>query len=157
MRQPLWRWAIATIVLSTLWQARAAEPIAGEWRLKSQQVNGRETPSRPLLLRIVQSGDLLDFEYSVGVDQKKQVSLRFAARLDGSPAEVADSGGAKIGTARVTRAKPTGYLVTLEGPHRPTSSGKLTLSKDGKILASESDAIAPGGDKLHTIQTFERR
>jgi hypothetical protein len=148
--------AIAAICLLGLWQASAAEPIVGEWKLKSQQVNGRETALRPLLLHIAQNGYSLDFEYSVAGNQK-QLSLRFTAPLDGSAAEVSDSSGAKIGTARVTRAKPTGYLVALEGPHRPTSSGKLTLSKDGKILISESDAIAPNGDKLHTIQSFERR
>jgi hypothetical protein len=136
--------------VGSLW---AGEPITGEWRLKSQLVNGRETASTPLTLRIAQSGDLLDFAYSVATD----VSLRFAARLDGSPADVKSSDGRKIGTARVTRAGPSTYLVALEGPRRPTSSGKLTLSGNGKTLVSESDTTAQDGVKLHTIQTFERR
>ena len=138
-------------------QAWAAEPIAGKWLLQSQQVNGRSTTSRPLVLRITPAGDTLEFEYSVAVNQKQEVSLRFTARLDGSAAEVTNSAGRKIGTARVARGGPSQYLVQLEGPNRPTSSGKMTVSGNGKTLVSESDATAPGGDRLHTIQTFERQ
>ena len=138
-------------------QAWAAEPIAGKWLLKSQQVNGRDTTSRPLTLRITQAGDLLEFEYSVAVDQKEEVSLRFATRLDGSAADVTNSQGRTIGTAKATRAGPSQYLVTLEGPHRPTSSGKMTVSEEGRKLVSESDAVAPGGARLHTVQIFDRQ
>jgi hypothetical protein len=147
----------ALVTLLAMAQAWAAEPMAGKWLLKSQQVSGREVASQPLTLRIAQTGDLLEFEYSVAVNQKQEVSLRFAARLDGSAADVKKSDGRKIGTARVTRGGPSQYLVTLEGPNRPTSAGKLTLSNNGKTLISESDASAPGGVKLHTVQTFERQ
>lgn len=147
----------AAILLAAAASCQAAEPIAGKWRLKSTQVNGRDTASRPLTLRISQTGETLEFEYSVTADQKQEVSLKFAARLDGSPAEVANSAGKKLGTARVTRAGSSQYLVMLEGPGRPTSNGKLTLSKDGKTLTSESDANAPSDVKLHTVQVFERQ
>jgi len=136
--------------------AHAAEPIAGKWFLKSQQVNGRETALRPLTLSINQKADLLEFEYSVLSNQKQEVSLRFAARLDGSPAEITNSEGRKIGTARVTRSGASEYLLMLEGPNRPTSSGKMTVS-GGRTLVSESDATSRGGDKVHTVQTFERQ
>jgi hypothetical protein len=130
---------------------QAAEPIAGTWTLKSQQVNGRDTPSPPLTLRITQSaGDGLQFEYS------SKDSVRFAARLDGSPADVFNSAGKKMGTARVTRGGSLEYRVMLEGPNRPTSNGKLTISNGAKTLTSESDAVAPGGQRLHTVQVFER-
>ena len=151
------RYASALVVLAALAPAWAADPIAGTWRLKSQQVNGRETASRPLTLRITPEGEGLEFEYSVAVDQKQEVSLRFAARLDGSAADVKNSEGRKIGTARATRAGPSQYRVTLEGPNRPTSFGEMTVSSDGKQLVSESDAIAPGGAKLHTVQNFDRQ
>jgi len=129
----------------------AAEPLAGTWVLQSQQVNGRDTPSPPLTLRIAQSGGRLQFEYAA------KDSVRFDARLDGSPAEVTSSTGRKMGTARVTRDGPLQYRVTLEGPNRPTSNGRLTLSRGSKTLTSESDALAPGGQRLHTVQVFERR
>jgi hypothetical protein len=129
----------------------AAEPIAGTWVLKNQQVNGRDTPSPPLTLRITLSGDRLQFEYSA------KESVRFAARLDGSPAEVSNSAGKKMGTAKVTHGGPLEYRLMLEGPNRPTSSGKLTVSNGWKTLTSESDTTAPGGQRLHTVQVFERR
>jgi hypothetical protein len=144
-------------VLLALAQAWAAEPIAGRWLLKSQQVAGRETTSRPLTLRITQSGDVLEFEYSVAINQKQEVSLRFAVRLDGSEGDVTNSAGRKMGTARLTRGGASQYLMLLQGPGRPTSSGRLTLSKDGRTLVSESDAAAPDGAKLHTVQVFERQ
>jgi hypothetical protein len=99
----------------------------------------------------------LEFEYSVAGDPKQEVSLRFAARLDGSAADVRNSEGRTIGSAKVSRAGPSQYLVTLEGPHRPTSSGRMTVSEDGRKLVSESDAVAPGGARLHTVQIFDRQ
>jgi len=157
MMRRIVKYAAAVMLLATMAQAWAAEPIAGEWLLKNQQVSGRETASGPLTLRIAQSGDLLEFEYSVAVDRKQEVSLRFAARLDGSPADVKDSAGHKIGSAKVTRGRASEYLVTLEGPRRPTASGKMKVSNNGKTLVSESDATAQDGAKLHTVQTFERQ
>jgi len=148
----------ALVLLALATQIWAAEPILGTWLLASQQVNGRDTPTpRPLTLRITQAGDLVEFEYSVAAAQKRDVSLRFAARLDGSPADVRNPEGRKIGTARVRRGGPSEYLIMLEGPNRPTSTGKMTVSADGKRLLSKSDTSGQDGTKLHTIQTFERR
>lgn len=147
----------AVLLLCTLLQASAAEPIAGKWLLKSQQVAGQERSSRPLTLRITQSGDVLEFEYAVIVNQKQEISLRFAARLDGSEADVKDPAGRKIGTAKVSHFGPGQYLVMLQGPNRPTSSGRMTLSNNGKTLVSEADATAAGGAKTHTVQVFERQ
>lgn len=149
--------AAALLVLASLARAWAADPIAGKWLLKSQQVAGQERISRPLTLRITQSGDVLEFEYSVVVNQKQEISLRFSARLDGSEADVKNSAGGKIGTAKVTRFGPWQYLVMLQGPNRPTSSGRMTVSSNGKTLVSESDATAPGGARTHTVQVFERQ
>ncbi len=157
MRQPLAGWIGAVLFLAAPAWDQDAGAIAGKWLLKSQQVNGRDVQARPLTLRITPTGDVLEFAYSVTVDRRQEVSLRFAARLGGSAADVTNSGGVKIGTAKVTRGGPGQYLVMLEGPRRPTSSGKMTVSKDGKTLTSEADAIAPGGDKLHTVQIFERQ
>jgi hypothetical protein len=142
---------VTAFVLVACGALHAAEPIAGTWVLKSQQVNGRDTPSPPLTLRITQSGDTLQFEYAA------KDSVRFDARLDGSPADVSNSAGKKMGTARVTRGAPLHYQMRLEGLNRPTSNGKLTLSNGWNMLTSESDAIAPGGQRLHTVQIFERR
>jgi hypothetical protein len=147
----------AALLLCTVLCASAAEPIAGKWLLKSQQVAGQERGSRPLTLRVTQTGDVLEFEYSVMVNQKQEISLRFAARLDGSDAEVKDAAGRKIGTAKVSRFGSAQYLVMLEGPNRPTSSGRMTLSNGGKTLVSEADATVPTGAKTHTTQVFERQ
>lgn len=148
---------VAVFLLFAVAQAWAAEPIVGTWQLKRQEVAGHDAPSRPLTLRITQSGDSLEFEYSVEGNQKQEVSLRFAARLDGSEAEVKNSAGRKIGVAKVTRGGPSQYLVMLQGPNRPTSSGKMTVSSDGKTLTSESDAAGSDGAKLHTLQVFQRK
>ena len=147
----------AVLLLCELLQASAAEPIAGTWLLKSQQVAGQERASRPLTLRITQTGDVLEFEYSVPVNQKQEISLRFAARMDGSETDVKGPGGQKIGTAKVTRFGPSQYLVMLEGANRPTSAGRMTISSDGKTLTSEADASMPGGAKTHTTQVFARQ
>ena len=147
----------AALLLCTVLCASAAEPIVGTWLLKSQQIAGQERNSRPLTLRITQSGDVLQFEYSVMVNQKQEISMRFAARIDGPEAEVKDPAGRKIGTAKLSRFGASQYLVMLEGPNRPTSAGRMTLSNGGKTLTSEADASVPNGAKTHTTQVFERQ
>jgi hypothetical protein len=146
---------LAALLLCAL-VASAAEPIAGKWLMKSQEVAGRQTMSRPLTLKITQTGDLLDFEYSVSQNLKKEISLRFAARVGGPEGDVKDSAGAKIGSVKLMR-EGSAYRVLLQGPNRPMSSGKLTLSGNGKVLTAESDATAPNGARAHTVQVFERQ
>jgi hypothetical protein len=149
--------SVAFLIVGTLGASAAVEPLVGKWLLKSQQVSGQETPSRPLTLDIRPMGDALEFEYSVPSKESKAVSLRFVARLDGSASEVKDAQGRKIGTARVLRGSGLEYSVTLEGPNRPTASGKMKLSADRRTLVCDSDSAAPGGAKTHTIQIFARQ
>ena len=47
--------------------------------------------------------------------------------------------------------------MTLGGPNRPTASGKMKLTADGKTLVCESDSATPGGVKTHTVQVFTRQ
>ena len=152
------RYAALAMFFAAVAPAWTAEPIVGNWLLKSQQVAGRDVPvARPLALRIAQSGNALEFQYAVMVNQKQEISLRFTAPFSGAEADVKNFAGAKIGTARVTHAGASAYLVTLQGPNRPTSSGKMTVANNGKTLVSESDAVVPGGAKTHTTQVFERQ
>jgi hypothetical protein len=142
------------------WLAAAAatpEALVGKWLLKSQQVGGQDVASRPLTLEVRPVGEGFEFEYSVALNNSRVVSLRFVARLDGSAGDIKDARGQKIGTAKVLRAGAGEYAVNLEGPQRPTASGKMKLSGDGKTLTCESDSIAPGGAKTHTVQVFVRQ
>jgi hypothetical protein len=145
------------IVGMLLAPAAAVEPLVGRWLLKSQQVSGQETASRPLTLEIRAMGEALEFEYSVPLNASKAVSLRFVAHLDGSASEVKDAQGRKIGTARILRGNALEYSLILEGPNRPTASGKLKLSMDRMTLLCDSDSVAPGGAKTHTVQIFARQ
>jgi hypothetical protein len=70
---------------------------------------------------------------------------------------VKDAQGRKIGTAKVMRGGALEYLVTLEGPNRPTASGRMKLSADRGTLVCDSDSVAPGGAKTHTVQVFTRQ
>ncbi len=137
----------------------AAEPLAGHWLLKSQEVGGqrRDTPD-PLLLRITATGSGLEFAYSVPVNDVQFVSLRFAPRLDGTAADMKDSQDKTIGTVKVTKAGALQYKITIQGPNRPTASGTMTVSADGKILTSMSDSTPAGqAASVHTVQIFERQ
>jgi hypothetical protein len=150
------RWA-AFLVAGMLAASATVEPLVGRWLLKSQQVSGQETASRPLTLDIRPIGDALEFEYSVPAMATKTVSLRFVARLDGSESEVKDAQGRKIGTAKVLRGNALEYSLTLEGPNRPTASGKMKLSADRRTLVCDSDSVGPGGARTHTVQVFARQ
>jgi hypothetical protein len=136
----------------------AAEPLIGTWRLDSQEVNGQKSNAEPLTLKISQSGDKLAFAFSVPVNDVYFVSMTYTVKLDGTEADVRNSQGEKVGTVQVTASGPFQYKLILKGPNRPDSSGKLTVSPDGKTLSSEQDT-APGGPSarsMHSRQVFSR-
>src|ERR1700739_3851157 len=104
-------------------EAWSAEPLAGRWLLKSQEVGGNQTDADPLTLRITQKGNTFEFAYSLPVNNIQFVSMSFRARLDGTEAEVKNSQGTKIGTVKVTKAAGSLYKVVLQGENRPTAVG----------------------------------
>ncbi len=146
------------VIVTALWMvtgARAAEPLVGVWRLERQELNGEKTNFEPLTLRIAQSGDRLAFAFSVPVNNIHYVSMRYVVRLDGSAAEVKNGQGEKVGTIRMTKVGATRYTLTLMGPNRPQTSGKLDVSPDRKNLTSESDVVQ-AGHPVHLLQLFSR-
>lgn len=136
----------------------APVPLVGTWRLDSQEVNGRKTNSEALTLKVTQSGEKLDFSFSVPVNNVYFVSMSYAVKPDGSDADVKNANGEKIGTVQIAPAGPLQYKVTLKGANRPDSSGRLTVSADGKTLTSEQDTApsGPSGRSIHSKQIFSR-
>jgi hypothetical protein len=149
---------IAAAVALQMIPAWAAEPLLGTWRLDSQEVNGQKSNAEPLTLKVSEAGDKLAFAFSVPVNDVYFVSMTYAVKLDGSEAEVKNSKGDKIGTIQITSGGPSTYKMTLKGPNRPDSSGKLTVSPDGKTLTSETDTVqgGQGGRSMHSKQLFSR-
>ena len=148
-------WVVPLIFLFVL-PIHAAEPLSGRWRLVSQKVGGEKTAIEQLMLRVIPSTQGLEFAYSVPVKDIQFVSLRFSARLDGSESDVTNGKGQKLGTAKVTKSGASEYTIELQGHDRPTASGKMTVSADGKTLKSESESKGRGG-VLRTIQVFSRQ
>ena len=140
---------------ATAVHAWAAEPLAGTWRLESQEVNGEKSNSEPLTLKITPAGDKLTFAFSVPVNNVYFVSMTYTLRLDNTEAEVKNGQGEKVGSIQMTSAGPSQYKLTLKGPNRPDSSGKLTVSADGKTLTSEADTVQLGRP-IHSKQVFSR-
>jgi hypothetical protein len=136
----------------------APEPIVGTWRLESQEVNGQKSNAEQLTLKITQEGDKLAFAFSVPVNNVYFVSNTYTVKLDGSEADVKNAKGDKVGTVQMTPGGPSQYKLILKGPNRPDSSGKLTVSADGKTLTSEQDTApaGPGGRSIHSRQIFSR-
>jgi hypothetical protein len=149
--------AQAVILLLTASQAWAVEPLVGRWLLKSQEVGGQQTDADQLTLRIVQRGNSFEFGYSLPVNNIQFVSMSFASHLDGAEADVKNSQGDKIGTVKVSKDGGSRYKVVLEGPNRPTASGTMIVSSDGKTLTCDSDANVPGRGPTHTHQIFSRQ
>jgi hypothetical protein len=153
--------AIRTVGLVVLlWVAplRAAEPVQGTWLLVSQEVGGQKTEVDQLTLRVTPAGQTIEFAYSVPVNKIQFVSLRFTARPDGTEADVTNANGKKIGTAKVTKAGPSQYRIVLQGQNKPTASGTMTVSSDGKTLTSESESMQPGQTTVtRMVQVFSRQ
>jgi hypothetical protein len=150
--------AIAFAIFLAPGSAWSAEPIVGRWLLSSQEVNGQKTSTDELMLRVNPNGRAFEFSYSVPVNDIQFVSLRFAAKLDGTEAEVTNGSGRKIGAVRITKTGAAQYKVVLEGPGRPTAAGAMTVSADGKTLKSESESRqerTPGA--IRTVQYFSRQ
>jgi len=134
----------------------AAEPLVGLWRLQRQEINGSATEFEPLTLQISQAGDRLRFAFSVPMPDIYFVTTTYTLRLDGSSADIMNGTNQKIGTIQMTRSGAGQYALTMKGPNRPDSQGKLTISADGKTLISESDATQ-SGRAVHSKQIFARR
>jgi hypothetical protein len=150
--------AAGLVILLSTAPARAAEPLLGRWLLVSQQVGGQKTEIDELTLRIVMRGQTLEFGYSVPVNNIQFVSLRFAARPDGTEADVTNANGQKIGTAKVTKASASQYRIVIQGQNKPTASGTMTVSADGKTLTWESESKPPGQSAVtRMIQIFSRQ
>lgn len=148
----------AALALMTVAVCAAPEPLIGTWRLDSQEVNGQKSNAEPLTLKVSESGDKLAFAFSVPVNNVYFVSMTYTVKLDGSEADVKNSQGEKVGTIQMTAGGPSQYKLILKGPNRPDSSGKLTVSPDGKTLSSEQDTV-PGGPtarSMHSKQIFSR-
>src|SRR5262245_59315799 len=134
----------------------AAEPLVGLWRLQRQEIDGKATEFEPLALQINQArGDRLRFAFSVPMPEVYFVTITYTLRLDGSSADIVNGSNQKIGTIQMTRSGPGQYQLTMKGPNRPDSQGKLTISADGKTLTSESDATQ-SGRTVHSKQIFAR-
>ena len=146
-----------TVLVSAL-PIHAAEPLVGRWVLTSQEVAGQKVAADDLTLRITPAGKALEFAYSVPVNKIQFVSLRFSVRLDGTEADVTNGKSQKIGTVKLTKAGAFSYGIVIAGPNRPTASGTMTVSADGRTLKSESDATPRGRSApVHTVQVFSRQ
>jgi len=143
------------IALATGVTAWSAEPLVGVWKLDRQEMNGEKLNPEPMVLKISQSGDQYTFAFSVPVNNVYFVSMSYTVRLDGSEGDVKNSHGDKIGTAKVTSTGAGQYKLSLTGPNRPESAGKLTVSGDGKTLTSESDTVGTS-KPAHVMQVFSR-
>ena len=142
-----------TMAASPLW---AAEPLVGLWRLQRQEINGTAAEFEPLALQISQAaGDRLRFAFSVPMPDIYFVTITYTLRLDGSGAEIMDGNNQKVGTIQMTRSGPGQSLLTMKGPNKPDTQGKITISADGKTLISESDATQ-AGRSVHSKQIFAR-
>jgi hypothetical protein len=140
------------VFISSGW---AAEPLVGTWQLDHQEQNGQRKETEPLTLRISPDGDKLSFAFAVLVNNIDFVSMTYTAKLDGTEADIKNAHGVKMGTIKVTASGPSHYKLLLKGDNRPESSGSLTVSPDGKILTSESDAVL-ADHSVHLVQTFTR-
>ena len=142
----------AVVLLATAVYA-APEPLLGTWRLDSQEVNGQKSDAEPLTLKITQAGDKLAFAFSVPVNNVYFVSMTYTVKLDGSEADVKNAKGDKVGTVQMTPSGPSQYKLILKGPNRPDSSGRLTVSPDGKTLTSETEHRA--GRPVRPLHPFQ--
>lgn len=144
-------------LLFTAVQAWAAEPLIGTWKMASQTVDGQKTDPDPVTLRVFESGGTLEFDYSVPVNNVNFVGTKFTAvRLDGSAGEIRNSHGDKIGTVKITKVGAAEYRAVIEGPSRPTATGRISISADGKTLTSDSQATAAGKGSTRAVQIFTR-
>jgi hypothetical protein len=149
------RATVAILFLAAIVPAWAAEPLVGTWRLDSQELNGQKANAEALVLKVTQSGDQFTFAFSVPVNNVYFVSMSYTVRLDGTEADVKNSQGEKVGTIKMTPAGASQYKLSLKGPNRPESTGKLTVSADGKSLTSESSTVGVARP-AHVMQLFSR-
>ena len=148
---------IVGLLVATVMPSVAAEPLIGTWHLVSQTVKGQKQDPDRLTLRIYQSGDSLEFAYSVPINNINFVGTRFTSvHIDGPEGDIKDGQSNKIGTVKLTRTGPMQYQCVIQGHYRPTASTKLTLSNGGKTLTSESIPAGSAQGPPIAVQVFSR-
>jgi hypothetical protein len=134
----------------------AEEPICGKWLMIYQKVGDMKDMPKPVPgIKITQNGTALRFEYTTGIEEKTY--LTFNPHMDGSPADMLNERGDKVGTARLTKSGAV-YTLIFEKRNGTQEPGKISLSQDGKLLTMESEASVPdhGPGPTHIIQQFAR-
>lgn len=150
--------SLMAFFLIAVTHAWAAEPLIGTWKMVSQTVDGQRADPDPVTLRVFESGGALEFDYSVPVNSVNFVGTKFTSiHLDGSAGDIRNSHGDKIGTVKITKVGAAEYRAVIEGPSRPTATGKIWISPDGKTLTSDSQATAAGKGSTRAVQIFTRR
>jgi hypothetical protein len=148
--------AALTLVLGALAFAWDSDPLVGTWRLQRQEINGEATKAEPVQLSVYQIRDSLSFAFARLINDEYVTTMGYRVLVDGTEADVKNAKGEKIGTVKLTIPAPMQYAITMGRPDRPATTGKLTLSADGKTLTSETDT--PQGDqKIHMVQVFARQ
>jgi hypothetical protein len=148
------RFALWTLTLAAM-PVFAADGIAGTWALKRQELNGEVTQTPPVRLRIYQTADSLSFAFATLVNDAYVTSMGYRAPIDGSQAEVKNAKGEKMGTVSIKPAGATSYTITMGRPGHADTSGKLTLSADGKTLTAETETME-GQTTVRLFQQFTR-
>ena len=150
------RTSVAVLLLVGALPAWAAEPIIGTWKMTKQEVNGQAVQGDALILRVRDLNNQVEFAYSTPINDVYFVGTKFTVKLDGSPGDVTDSKGNKVGAVKISKSGNSAYKITLTGANRPAATGTMTVSADGKTLVSESDATVPGKGNNHARQEFTR-
>ena len=154
-RKPIHAATLTGIFMMRAALAWAGDPLVGVWRLDHQQINGENTSSAPLQLTVYQIRDSLSFAFATQVNDEYVTNMGYRVLLDGTEADVKNAKGEKVGTVKMTIPGPSQYAIVMGRPDRPSTSGKLTISPDGKTMTSETDT--PQGNRtIHLVQVFIR-
>jgi hypothetical protein len=139
------------VVLGGTAFAQSNNPFTGNWKLnlaQSQFGSGLSPTSGTFVIQKAQEADSVKFATTAIV----QMTWPYSAHFDSSEQQVP-----QVDSIAVKRAGANTSAFTIRERGRVVRTGKIVVSKDGKLLTVTAAGTNAEGQKVHSLQVYDKQ
>jgi|SRR5580704_280923 hypothetical protein len=132
--------------------------VVGTWKLNLTKSKFDPGPApKSLTRKVVAEGDGLKYSFEGVSADGKPVSYGFTVKFDGKDYPITGSMPSGADTISVKRVDANNYEATLKKGGKVLSTGKVTVSADGKVTTVDSTGMTAAGAKMHDVQVYDKQ
>ena len=149
--------ALLAVVGASSLQAQG-DPVAGTWKLNVTKSKFDPGPAPKSQTRKVEAqGDGLKYTFDgVGADGKA-MTYGFTVKFDGKDYPITGSHPSGADTVSAKKTDANHYEATLKKGGKVVSTGKVSVSADGKVTTVDSSGTNAAGAKTHDMLVYDRQ